>query len=190
MERRLAAIVSADIVGYSRLIDLDEAGTHNRVMALIEALKALVTRHGGRIVKTTGDGALVTFDSVVDAVECAIEAQRALSDDDADVPPARRLCLRIGVNLGDIIVDGGDVYGQGVNIAVRLQEVAKSGAVYISRGAVDQARGKFLARLQCEHSLQLDLRFGVATLIVQVDTFSEELLDLRRFIFFGVNCGR
>lgn len=148
MERRLAAIVSADIVGYSRLIDLDEAGTHGRVMAFIEALKALIAKRGGRIVKTTGDGALVTFDSVVDAVECAIEAQRDLAEVADDIPAERRLSLRIGVNLGDVIVDGGDVYGQGVNIAVRLQEVAKSGAVYVSRGAVEQARGKVAARFE------------------------------------------
>ena len=148
MERRLAAIVSADIVGYSRLIDLDEAGTHGRVMALIEALKALIAQRGGRIIKTTGDGALVTFDSVVDAVECAIEAQRELADTADDVPAGRRLYLRIGVNLGDIIIEDGDVYGQGVNIAVRLQEVAKSGAVYVSRGAVEQARGKVAARFR------------------------------------------
>jgi class 3 adenylate cyclase len=148
MERRLAAIVSADVVGYSRLIDLDEAGTHGRVMALIEALKALIAAHGGRIIKTTGDGALVTFDSVVDAVECAIEAQRDLADTADDVPAGRRLYLRIGVNLGDIIIEDGDVYGQGVNIAVRLQEVAKSGSVYVSRGAVEQARGKVAARFE------------------------------------------
>lgn len=148
MERRLAAIVSADIVGYSRLIDLDEAGTHGRVMALIEALKALVGRRGGRIIKTTGDGALVTFDSVVDAVECAIAAQRELADTTGGVPAERRLYLRIGVNLGDIILEDGDVYGQGVNIAVRLQEVAKSGSVYVSRGAVEQARGKLAARFE------------------------------------------
>lgn len=148
MERRLAAIVSADIVGYSRLIDLDEAGTHGRVMALIEALKALIAKRGGRIVKTTGDGALVTFDSVVDAVECAIDAQRDLADTADGVPPERRLYLRIGVNLGDIIIEDGDVYGQGVNIAVRLQEAAKSGSVYVSRAAVEQARGKVAARFE------------------------------------------
>ena len=148
MERRLAAIVSADIVGYSRLIDLDEAGTHGRVMALIEALKALVARRGGRIIKTTGDGALVTFDSVVDAVACAMEAQRDLTDTANDVPMERRLNLRIGVTLGDIILEDGDVYGQGVNIAVRVQEIAKSGSVYVSRAAVDQARGKLQARFE------------------------------------------
>ena len=142
MERRLAAIVSADIVGYSRLIDLDEAGTHGRVMALLEALKALIARRGGRIVKTTGDGALVTFDSVVDAVDCAIEAQRELVGGADDGPAERRLNLRIGVNLGDIILEDGDVYGQGVNIAVRLEQIAKSGSVYVSRAAVEHARGK------------------------------------------------
>ena len=148
MERRLAAIVSADIVGYSRLIDLDEAGTHGRVMALIEALKALIDKRGGRIIKTTGDGALVTFDSVVDAIACAMEAQRELADTADDIPAERRLNLRIGVNLGDIILEDGDVYGQGVNIAVRIQGVARSGAVYVSRAAVDHARGKLQARFE------------------------------------------
>jgi TolB-like protein/class 3 adenylate cyclase len=154
MERRLAAIVSADIVGYSRLIDLDEAGTHGRVMALIEALKALVASRSGRIVKTTGDGALVTFDSVVDAVECAVEAQRELPAHSGGAG-APDLSLRIGVNLGDVIIDGGDVYGQGVNIAVRLQENAKSGTVYVSRAAVEQARGKVAARFEPVGKLSL-----------------------------------
>jgi class 3 adenylate cyclase/TolB-like protein len=148
MERRLAAIVSADIVGYSRLIDLDEAGTHGRVMALLEALKALIARRGGRIIKTTGDGALVLFDSVVDAIACALEAQSELADTADDIPSERRLNLRIGVNLGDVILEDGDVYGQGVNIAVRLEQVAKSGSVYVSRAAVEQARGKVAARFE------------------------------------------
>src|SRR3990167_8814477 len=139
MERKLSAIVSVDLVGYSRLTDLDETVTHARVKALLDALDQLIARHDGKTIKTTGDGALVTFDSVVDAVECSVAAQNELAGLSDESPDALKLKLRIGVNLGDIIVDGGDVYGQGVNIAVRLQEVAESGSVYVSRAAVDYA---------------------------------------------------
>ncbi len=148
MERKLSAIVSVDLVGYSRLTDLDETGTHARVKALLDALNQLITKHGGKTIKTTGDGALITFDSVVDAVECSVEAQNELVGLSDESPDAFKLRLRIGVNLGDIIVDGGDVYGQGVNIAVRLQEVAQSGSVYVSRAAVDYARGKARAHFE------------------------------------------
>jgi adenylate cyclase len=146
MERKLSAIVSVDIVGYSRLTDLDERGTHARVKALLEALNELITKHGGKTIKTTGDGALVTFDSIVHAVECAIEAQAELAQRPDDAPDPLKLKMRIGVNLGDIIVDGGDVYGHGVNIAVRLQEVAQTGSVYVSRAVVDYVQGKIAAR--------------------------------------------
>lgn len=156
MERKLSAIVSVDLVGYSRLTDLDETGTHARVKALLDALNQLITKHGGRTIKTTGDGALITFDSVVDAVECSVEAQSDLAMLSEEAPEALRLKLRIGVNLGDIIVDGGDVYGQGVNIAVRLQEVAQSGSVYVSRAAVEHARGK--ARVHFEPAGKVSLK--------------------------------
>lgn len=146
MERKLSAIVSVDLVGYSRLTDLDERGTHARVKALLDALNDLITKHGGKTIKTTGDGALVTFDSVVQAVECAVEAQSELAQRPDDAPEALKLKMRIGVNVGDIILDGGDVYGQGVNLAVRLQEIAKSGSVYVSRAVVDYAQGKAAVR--------------------------------------------
>jgi adenylate cyclase len=146
MERKLSAIVSVDLVGYSRLTDLDERGTHVRVRALLDALNELITKHGGKTIKNTGDGALVTFDSVVHAVECAVEAQTELVQQLEETPDALKLKLRIGVNLGDIMLDDGDVYGQGVNLAVRLQEIAKAGSVYVSRAVVDYAQGKAAVR--------------------------------------------
>lgn len=148
MERKLSAIVSVDIVGYSRLTDLDERGTHARVKALLDALDDSITKTGGRTIKTTGDGLLATFDSVVNAVECAVDAQADHEQRPDDSPAALQLRMRIGVHVGDIILDNGDVYGQGVNLAVRLQEVAKSGSVFVSRAVVDYAQGKAAARFR------------------------------------------
>ena len=131
--RRLAAILAADVVGYSRLMGADEEGTHKRVKAhLVELLDPKIREHHGRIVKTTGDGVLAEFASVVDAVRCAGEIQRAMADRDLDLAEARRLRFRIGVNLGDIIIDGDDIYGDGVNIAVRLEGLASPGSICVS----------------------------------------------------------
>src|SRR6516165_4301900 len=131
--RRLAAILAADAVGYSRLMGADEEGTHARFKAhLVELIDPKIREHRGRIVKTTGDGALAEFASVVDAVRCAAEIQEAMADRDLDLAEERRLCYRIGVNLGDVIVDGGDIYGDGVNIAVRLEGLAAPGGICIS----------------------------------------------------------
>ena len=131
--RRLAAILAADVVGYSRLMGADEEGTHERVQAhLRELVDPKIREHHGRIVKTTGDGVLAEFASVVDAVRCASEMQRAMADRDLDLAEERRLRFRIGVNLGDVIADGGDIYGDGVNIAVRLEGLAAPGGVCIS----------------------------------------------------------
>jgi adenylate cyclase len=131
--RRLAAILAADVVGYSRLMGADEEGTHERVQAhLRELVDPKIREHHGRIVKTTGDGVLAEFASVVDAVRCAGEIQRAMADRDLDLAEERRLRFRIGVNLGDVIVDGGDIYGDGVNIAVRLEGLAAPGSVCVS----------------------------------------------------------
>src|SRR5246500_1181662 len=131
--RRLAAILAADVVGYSRLMGADEEGTHERVKAhLVELVEPKIREHHGRIVKTTGDGVLAEFASVVDAVRCAGEIQRAMADRDPDLAEERRLRFRIGVNLGDVIADGGDIYGDGVNIAVRLEGLAEPGCVCIS----------------------------------------------------------
>jgi TolB-like protein/Tfp pilus assembly protein PilF len=131
--RRLAAILAADVVGYSRLMGADEEGTHERVKAhLFELVAPKIREHHGRIVKTTGDGVLAEFASVVDAVRCAGEIQRAMADRDLDLAEERRLRFRIGVNLGDVIADGGDIYGDGVNIAVRLEGLAEPGSICVS----------------------------------------------------------
>jgi TolB-like protein/class 3 adenylate cyclase len=131
--RRLAAILAADVVGYSRLMGADEEGTHERFRAhLVELIDPKIREHHGRIVKTTGDGVLAEFASVVGAVRCAGEIQRAMAGRDLDLAEERRLRFRIGINLGDVIVDGGDIYGDGVNIAVRLEGLAAPGSICIS----------------------------------------------------------
>lgn len=134
MERRLAAIFAADVAGYSRLIGADEEGTIERFQAhRRELFDPKIAEHQGRIVKTTGDGFLVEFASPVRAVRCAIEVQQGMADRNADVPEDRRLEFRIGINLGDIVVEDGDVYGDCVNVAARLESIAEPGTVYISR---------------------------------------------------------
>jgi TolB-like protein len=131
--RRLAAILAADVVGYSRLMGADEEGTHERFKAhLVELIDPKIREHRGRIVKTTGDGVLAEFASVVDAVRCAGEIQRAMADRELDLAEERRLRFRIGVNLGDVIADGDDIYGDGVNIAVRLEGLAEPGGICVS----------------------------------------------------------
>jgi adenylate cyclase len=143
VERRLAAILAADVVGYSRLMGADEAGT----LALLKArwkevLEPLVVRHQGRIFKFAGDGVLVEFASAVNAVRCAVELQREMGAADVDEPEDRRIVLRIGVNLGDVLVEGSDLYGDGVNIAARLEQIADPGGIAISGAAYDQVRNK------------------------------------------------
>ena len=131
--RRLAAILAADVAGYSRLMGADEEGTHERLKAhLREVVDTKIREHRGRIVKTTGDGVLAEFASVVDAVRCADEIQRGMSDRDLDLAEERRLRFRIGVNLGDVIADGDDIYGDGVNIAARLEALAAPGSICVS----------------------------------------------------------
>ena len=134
VERRLAAILAADVAGYSRLMGIDEEGTLARLKDHQRALvEPKVAEHHGRIVKTTGDGALVEFASVVDAVRCAVEIQRGMAERNADVPPERRIEYRIGINVGDIIIDGGDIFGDGVNVAARLETLAEPGGIWVSR---------------------------------------------------------
>src|SRR6516225_4382350 len=133
VERRLAAILAADVAGYSRLMGADEEGTLDRLKAhRRELIDPKVKEHRGRIVKLTGDGALVEFPSVVDAVKCAVEIQRAMADRNAETPEDKRIAFRIGVNLGDVIIDGDDIYGDGVNIAARLEALAEPGGVCLS----------------------------------------------------------
>jgi adenylate cyclase len=138
-ERRLAAVVAADMVGYSRLMEVDEAGTLARLKThRIELIDPAITKSRGRIIKTTGDGMLVEFQSVVDAVVCAAEIQRRMARRNADVPPARWIQFRIGINLGDVIVDDDDIFGDGVNIAARLETLAEPGGICVSGAVCDQ----------------------------------------------------
>src|SRR5438552_9569933 len=125
VERRLSAILAADVVGYSRLMGSDEAGTLAQLKQLhSEIIERKITEHRGRIVKLTGDGLLAEFPSVVGAVACAVDMQRNIKADSRKLAPERRLEFRMGVNLGDVIVDGEDIYGDGVNVAARLESVA------------------------------------------------------------------
>jgi TolB-like protein/class 3 adenylate cyclase len=143
VERRLAAILAADIAGYSRLMGNDEEGTLAALKACRrELIDPKIAEHRGRIVKTTGDGALVEFASAVDAARCAIEIQRVMAKRSAAVPEARRVEFRIGINVGDIISDEGDIYGDGVNIAARVESLASPGAICLSEDAYKQIKGK------------------------------------------------
>ena len=144
--RRLAAILAADVAGYSRLMGADEEGTLERLKALrAEVIDPKIAEHHGRIVKTTGDGMLVEFASVVDAVRCAVEVQQAMPDRNTGAAADSRIELRIGINLGDVVVDGDDLYGDGVNIAARLEGLAEPGGICISEDAFRQVRGKIAA---------------------------------------------
>jgi adenylate cyclase len=143
VERRLAAILAADVVGYSRLMGEDEEGTLAALKTLQrELFDPKVKEHCGRLVKTTGDGALVEFASVVDAVRCAAEMQHAMAERNAEIPAERRIDFRIGINLGDIIIDEDDIYGDGVNVAARLEALAEPGGICVSRVVRDQVRDK------------------------------------------------
>jgi TolB-like protein len=140
--RRLAAIVAADVAGYSRLMGLDEVGTARTLREHRKVTDALVAKHGGRLVKTTGDGVLLEFPSVVDAVECAVAMQVVMAQRNEAVPADRRMLVRIGINLGDILIQGDDILGDGVNVAARLEGIAEPGGICISSSAHDQVRGK------------------------------------------------
>src|SRR6201989_65641 len=143
MQRRLAAILAADVVGYSRLMGADEVGTltslklHRR-----ELVDCGISEHHGRIVQTTGDGMLVEFASVVDAVACAVKIQRDMVRRNVGIPAEKQIVFRIGINVGDIIIDGDDIFGDGVNIAARLETLCEPGGLCISRAANDQIRDK------------------------------------------------
>ena len=143
VERRLTAILAADVAGYSRLMGIDEEGTlaglkfHRR-----EVVDPKIGEHRGRIVKTTGDGLLVEFASVVDAVRCAVDVQRRMAERNIGVPAEQRIEFRVGINVGDIIIDEGDIYGDGVNIAARLEALAEPGGICVSRVVRDQVRDK------------------------------------------------
>jgi len=143
--RRLAAILAADVVGYSRMMGEDEAGTAEAVRERREAAAPIVAVHGGRIFKTMCDGMLVEFPSIVAAVECAIAIQKMMAERNAPLPESKRLLYRIGVHLGDVLIEGDDILGDGVNIASRLEGVAEPGGVSISSAAYEQVRGRLEA---------------------------------------------
>jgi len=140
--RRLAAIVAADVAGYSRLMGLDEVGTARTLREHRVVTDALVAKHGGRLVKTTGDGVLLEFPSVIDAVECAVAVQAVMAERNEGVHADRRMLFRIGINLGDILIEGDDILGDGVNVAARLEGIAEPGGICISASAYDQVQGK------------------------------------------------
>ncbi len=142
-QRRLAAIVLADVVGYSRLVGADESGTLATLRAhRTELIDPLIGQHRGRIVKTMGDGLLLEFPSVLDALQCSIEIQEGLSKRNTDVPDDRQIIFRIGINLGDIIFEDGDIFGDGVNVAARLEGMAEPGGILVSQTVNDSITGK------------------------------------------------
>ena len=143
MERRLAAILAADVVGYTRLMGVDEAGTLERLKSLRkELVQPKITERKGRIVKLMGDGLLAEFPSVVEAVQCAVDVQRGMIERESELTDDRRIRLRIGVNLGDIIVEGSDIYGDGVNVAARLEGLADPGTICVSGTVFDHVKAK------------------------------------------------
>ena len=143
VNRRMTAVLAADVAGYSRLTGADEEGTLARLKAhRRELIDPQIAHHRGRILKTTGDGLLVEFASVVDAVRCATQVQSGMIARNADVRPGQRIELRIGINLGDIIVDGDDIFGDGVNVAARLEAFANPGGICVSRKVREEVRNK------------------------------------------------
>jgi adenylate cyclase len=148
LERRLTAILAADVVGYSRLMGIDEAGTLDAVNRhRIQIIEPAIARHSGRLVKLLGDGLLVEFASVVNAVACAVDIQRGMAQRNEGVAEDRRIRFRIGVNLGDVIVENGDIFGDGVNVAARLEAIAEPGGIAVSASVHDHV------------GTRLDLRF-------------------------------
>src|SRR5712664_46581 len=141
--RRLAAILAADVAGYSRLMGADEEGTLERLKAhRRELIDPKIAEHHGRIVKTTGDGMLVEFASVVDAVCCAVEVQHGMAERNANVPDDKRIAFRVGINVGDIIIEGGDIFGDGVNVAARLEALAEPDGICVSGRVQEDTAGR------------------------------------------------
>src|SRR2546428_11515834 len=148
MERKLTAILSADVKGYSRLMGADEEGTLRTLNAYRTVMDTLIAQHRGRVVGSAGDSVLAEFASVVDAVQCAVVIQATLRAENASLPANRRMEFRIGINLGDVMVDGEQIYGDGVNIAARLEALADVGGIYISGTLYDQVKNKLALRYE------------------------------------------
>ena len=149
VKRRLTTVLCADVHGYSRLMGADEAGTLGALRRHRNAIAGLVERHDGRIVNTWGDAVIAEFASVVEAVQCAVEIQQEISNQESDPPHANQMRFRIGINLGDVMVDGSDIFGDGVNIAARLQELAEPGGVVVSASVYDQVHNKLSVGFDC-----------------------------------------
>ncbi len=149
VKRRLTTVLCADVYGYSRLMEADETGTLETLRRYRTAIARLVERHDGRIVNTWGDAIIAEFASVVEAVQCAVEIQQEISSQASDAPQASPMQFRIGINLGDVMVDGSDIYGDGVNIASRLQELAEPAGVVISSSVYDQVHNKLSVGFDC-----------------------------------------
>jgi adenylate cyclase len=149
VKRRLTTVLCADVYGYSRLMEADETRTLETLRRYRTSIAGLVERHDGRIVNTWGDAVIAEFASVVEAVQCAVEIQQEISNQDSDPPDADPMRFRIGINLGDVMVDGSDIYGDGVNIASRLQELADPGGVVISSSVYDQVHNKLSVGFDC-----------------------------------------
>ena len=142
VKRKLTAILSADVEGYSRLMSQDEVGTIRTLTAYREVMTSLIQRHKGRVVDSPGDNLLAEFASVVDAVNCAVEIQRELAERNAELPPSRQMEFRIGINLGDVVEEEGRIYGDGVNIAARLESLAEGGGICISGKVYEEVKNK------------------------------------------------
>ncbi|AWM04485.1 adenylate/guanylate cyclase domain-containing protein [Bradyrhizobium amphicarpaeae] len=149
VKRRLTTVLCADVYGYSRLMEADETGTLETLRRYRTAIARLVERHDGRIVNTWGDAVIAEFASVVEAVQCAVEIQQEIASQASNAPQASAMQFRIGINLGDVMVDGSDIYGDGVNIASRLQELAEPGGVVISSSVYDQVHNKLSVGFDC-----------------------------------------
>ncbi len=162
IERRLAAILSADMVGYSRLMEADETGTIARQRShRKELIDLTIEAFKGRIVKTTGDGMLVEFASAVDAVECAVDIQSSMVEREADRSEDQRIQYRLGINVGDIVIDGDDILGDGVNVAARLEGLADPGGICIARNVFNQVKNKVDLDFECAlHRLNGTREFG------------------------------
>ena len=159
--RKLAAILAADVVGYSRLTGLDEEGTIKRLRKLRrELINPAVALHRGRVVKTTGDGILIEFPSVVDALRCALDVQRGMDGRNADVPADQRIEFRVGINVGDVVVEGEDLLGDGVNVAARLEGISEPGGICISEAEGPPGVGghSFFAWSQAQQDCELGVR--------------------------------
>ena len=149
VRRRLTTLLCADVEGYARLMEADEAGTLATLRRCRAAMATLIERHDGRIVNTWGDAVIAEFPSVVEAVQCAVETQQELSSHNGGLPEPQRMRFRIGIHLGDVMVEGDDVYGDGVNIAARLQELAEPGGILISGPVYDQVHNKLSIGFDC-----------------------------------------